>query len=142
MNRSLLGSTAGVMPAMSSEGNYFGFDLAYDKTNSPNASVSYGAAQYNGNISGMQWKSRGDQAGRLYDFSYDAASRLSVADFKQNPSGSSTWGKTEVDYTVNNLSYDLNGNIKTMNQYLNDKGTNAIDQMTVRNQHLSEFIYD
>jgi hypothetical protein len=32
--------------------------------------------------------------------------------------------------------------IKIMTQYLTDKGTSAIDSTVIRNQHLSEFIYD
>src|SRR5690606_7413145 len=41
--------------------HYFGFDLGYDKTNNNLiGGKTYTAAQYNGNISGTIWKSKGD----------------------------------------------------------------------------------
>ncbi|PVD50041.1 hypothetical protein DC498_22235 [Terrimonas sp.] len=132
VNRSLLAGNGGAMPAMSTDGNYFGFDLGYDKPASANTSLSYTAAQYNGNIAGMQWKSRGDMTGRVYNFTYDQANRLLTADFKQSASGTS-WINTEANYTVNNLSYDLNGNIETMNQYglkIGQPGNFDLDKLT------------
>jgi hypothetical protein len=44
------------------------------------------------------------------------ASRLTAANFLQNPSGS-TWNTAAMNYTVNYLNYDANGNIMGMNQY-------------------------
>ncbi|MCR6719232.1 MAG: hypothetical protein NVV59_02855 [Chitinophagaceae bacterium] len=42
------------------ENNYFGFDLGYDKTqNGIVGNNSYASPQYNGNISGTVWKSKG-----------------------------------------------------------------------------------
>ncbi|MGN6437290.1 MAG: DUF6443 domain-containing protein [Agriterribacter sp.] len=132
INRSLLVGNGGTMPAMSANGNYFGFDLGYDKLATPNTSVSYAASQYNGNITGMQWKSRGDLVGRLYNFTYDLANRLTVADFKQSATGT-TWDKTAADYTVNNLAYDYNGNITSMHQYglkIGQPGNFDLDKLT------------
>ena len=95
--------------------NYFGLELGYDKQTSV-STTTYAAAQYNGNITGLIWKSAGDGIDRKYDFQYDDANRLVAANFLQNPSGS-TWNKAAMDYTVNYLNYDANGNIMGMNQY-------------------------
>jgi RHS repeat-associated protein len=118
--------------------NYFGFDLGYDKANNNIiGNQTYANPQYNGNIAGMVWKSKGDGEKRKYDFGYDNASRLLVADFNQYTGGS--FNKTaNVDFSIKmgdgiNAAgaYDDNGNIKNMSQ----KGlllttSNFIDQLT------------
>jgi RHS repeat-associated protein len=103
-------------PPSYSAGNYFGFDLGYDNlgNNLPNGQT-YATAQYNGNIAGMVWKSAHDGQIRKYDFSYDAANRLTNADFSQYTVNSFN-KNSGVDFSVYNLSYDANGNIITMNQ--------------------------
>jgi len=106
-----------------SDNKLFGFELGYDKLTSKSG-YGFAVAQFNGNIGGMTWKSDGDDKRRRYDFSYDAASRLLKAEFKQNNTGS-TWDKTQVDYTLqmgnsgadDNTAYDLNGNILKMKQW-------------------------
>jgi len=95
--------------------DYFGMELAYDKQSSV-STTTYAAAQYSGNITGLIWKSAGDGINRKYDFTYDTANRLTAANFLQNPSGS-TWNTAAMNYTVNSLNYDANGNIMGMNQY-------------------------
>jgi len=102
-------------------GNYFGFELGYDKTGSIVNGSSYANPQYNGNISGTTWKSKGDNEKRKYDFTYDNVNRLTGADFNQQ--FGSSWAKTDpnnaannIDFTVGNLSYDANGNILSMQQ--------------------------
>jgi len=103
-------------PPSYSAGNYFGFELGYDKGPTTGGSSWTSSANYNGNITGMIWKSVYDGQIRKYDFSYDAANRLTAADFTQYYSGSFNSG-SGVNYTVNSLSYDANGNILSMNQY-------------------------
>ena len=93
--------------------NYFGQELAYDDPSSVTG-TNYAAAQYAGNITGLTWKTKGDTAKRKYDFTYDTASRLAGAAFLQNTG--SGWNNGTVDYSVQNLSYDGNGNILTMFQ--------------------------
>lgn len=92
----------------------FGFDLGYDK----NGVIGSYTPVFNGNIAGMVWKSAGDEQKRKYDFSYDAVNRLTAADFNQWVSGAgstATFDKTAgIDFGVENLTYDANGNIKTM----------------------------
>jgi hypothetical protein len=111
-------------------GNWFGFDLGYDKLSNA-ANNSYLAAQYNGNISGQSWRSAGDNTARQYRYSYDAANRLLKADFVQKrnfpPLGFAVpedeWGKSfnydswMGDGNTGASAYDLNGNIQRMQQW-------------------------
>ena len=113
INRAFIASTATSVPP--SPGNYFGLELAYDKTGSSANGNTYAAALYNGNVAGVCWKSGGDDVNRKYDFTYDNANRLWTATFNQNTSGS-TWDNGTIDFTVNGLSYDANGNLTAMNQ--------------------------
>ena len=95
--------------------NFFGYELAYDKTGSSIAGTNYANAAYNGNITGTTWKGASDGEKRRYDFTYDAANRLLTANFNQYTSGS--FNKTAlVDFSVAGLSYDENGNILAMQQ--------------------------
>ncbi len=43
--------------------------------------------QYNGNIGGTVWKNAADQQIKKYDFKYDAADRLTEADFNEYTGG-------------------------------------------------------
>jgi len=95
--------------------DYFGIELAYDNKTSV-STTSYAVSQFSGNITGLIWKSAGDGINRKYDFTYDSLNRLTGAAFLQNPTGS-TWNTAAMDYTVDSLSYDANGNILTMNQH-------------------------
>lgn len=103
--------------------NYFGFELAYDKTGSIISGSNYAGGQFNGNIAGTIWKSKGDGEKRKYDFTYDIADRLLMADFNQYSSGS--FNKTAgIDYSVkmgdglhSDSAYDYNGNILRMQQW-------------------------
>lgn len=96
--------------------NFFGFDLGYDQAAAIIPSATYTRPQFNGNISGTIWRSKGDQASRKYDFAYDNVNRLTAGDFLQQPQGSTTWANNQVDFSVSGLSYDQNGNILFMNQ--------------------------
>lgn len=104
--------------------HYFGFDLGYDKAaNDLVGGQSYTNPQFNGNISGTVWKAKGDGEKRKYDFSYDAANRLTAADFNQYTS--SSFNKSAgINFSVGNLSYDANGNINSMQQW-GLKGTSS-----------------
>jgi len=111
--------------------NYFGFDLGYDrKSGVLIKGKSYTAAEYTGNISGMAWKGANDKKVRIYNFTYDNASRLTAATFGQYSSGG--FSSANVNCTVNGLTYDNNGNIKTMKQYGLKTGSTSgiIDQLS------------
>jgi RHS repeat-associated protein len=117
--------------------NKFGFELGYDKLSS-NSGRNFTAAQYNGNISGMVWKSDGDDVKRKYDFTYDAANRIMKGIYEQDNAASS-WNNTTMNYTMQMgngadplTAYDANGNIKAMTQYgwkMGGSTTTPIDNM-------------
>ncbi|WP_110052813.1 DUF6443 domain-containing protein [Chitinophaga sp. S165] len=88
-----------------STSNWFGQELSYD--------YGFDSSQYNGNISGVRWKTRADSAW-AYGYNYDKANRLTGAYFTQKNGGS--WAQDKKNFSVSNLSYDANGNIKTMLQ--------------------------
>jgi RHS repeat-associated protein len=103
-------------------GARFGFELGYDKRQSATDGYltdTYAAAQYNGNIGGMIWKSAGDNQKRKYDFSYDNLNRLMKADFTQYTGGWNQTADVKYDMQMGNgtdptTAYDANGNILQM----------------------------
>jgi RHS repeat-associated protein len=117
--------------------NYFGFDLGYDKANNNIiGNQIYNNPQYNGNIEGMVWKSKGDGEKRKYDFTYDAANRILKADFTQYTSGSFNTNDG-VNFSMGGdpatagvMKYDANGNILEMWQKgLKISGSDWVDKM-------------
>lgn len=102
--------------------NWFSMELAYDKTLSVinGNSTTYQWAQYNGNIAGTSWKTKGDSKPRRFDYEYDDVNRLGRAVFTQE--NGTSWNANEMNYTVsgfdadNNykIKYDANGNILGM----------------------------
>ena len=111
--------------------NFFGFDLGYEKAdNGIIGNQTYSTPQFNGNIEGMVWKGKGDAEKRKYDFTYDAANRLTAADFNQYTGG--TFNKTaNVDFSLSNLTFDANGNLLSLNQKgLKINASPTIDQLS------------
>lgn len=113
--------------ANGSGSNYFGMELSYD--------YGFTQSRYNGNIAGERWRTSGDGQRRAYGFTYDAANRLTKGDFTQYTG--SAWGTSAgVDYTVSNLAYDANGNIKTMKQMgLITTTSGTVDNLTYTYQN-------
>ena len=91
--------------------DYFGMELVYNNSESGLSNV----AQYNGNISAIKYKGPGAGAGlsnqRSYKYTYDFADRLLTSTFQAN-SGTG-WAK-EVNALNEVITYDNNGNIKTL----------------------------
>ncbi len=85
---------------------YFAFELGYNRTTTWGTQTH----KYNGNIASTLWKTAGDQdVIRKLNFTYDVASRLYTSVYSQNQSST-------LDFSTTHLSYDPNGNIKTMRQ--------------------------
>ncbi len=95
--------------------HYFGMELGYDKSTSIAPGNTYTTPEFTGNMEGTVWKTAGSGISRKYDFTYDPVGRLTGANFNQY-NGSGFDKSAGIDFSVNNLSYDANGNIKTMSQ--------------------------
>ncbi len=94
----------------SGTGHYFGMDLSYDHGFTTN--------QLNGNIAGVQWRSKSSKKQRSYGFDYDVSNRLLEAEYFQKggvsgPNFESNWSNTKSDFSTL-YSYDANGNILTL----------------------------
>ena len=96
-------------------------------------SIANGAtAQYNGNISAMQWRSNVNGSCMIrqqYRFTYDFSNRLLSANhFTHN---GTAWVNTN-NYSESSIAYDLNGNIKTYTRrgQMPDLSFNVIDNLT------------
>jgi RHS repeat-associated protein len=153
------------------EQRYFGFELGYDKAGTVAGQNFNNTPQYNGNIVGTVWKSKGDDVRRKYDFGYDAVNRFNWAEFTQNniPGSGGTWNSTDANFSVHGLDadnsyrikYDANGNLLQMVhrgwklgepdawidglQYTyhdnSNKLKNVIDQNNVTDTKLGDFRY-
>ncbi|MEJ7645920.1 MAG: fibronectin type III domain-containing protein [Chryseolinea sp.] len=93
--------------------DYFGMELGYQNALTGTAAT----AQYNGNISAVQWsKGAGGTARRqAYAFGYDNMSRLKDANHfdYERVAGVWQWNSNSNAYGEN-LTYDLNGNIASL----------------------------
>jgi len=108
----------------------FGMELKYENTITLNGANT--TAKYNGNVSAMQWKtsnlvSASDE--KVYGFKYDNLNRLTGTNYATKV-GSSWTGN--VDLYNENLSYDKNGNIRTLKRSSLYNSTNnvVVDDMS------------
>jgi hypothetical protein len=92
--------------------HYFGMYLGYD-----NRDNKFSAPQYNGNLTGAIWKTQGDNMPRRYDYQYDNANRFTKALFvqKEKPTDG-VWNNNKMDFSVTDIIYDENNNLKQMFQ--------------------------
>lgn len=103
-------------------GDYFGLELIYNAAESGLSNTQY----YNGNISAIKWKGQGttgltDQ--RSYKYTYDKSDRLKSATFQAHNGVS--WTK-EAGTLNEAMTYDVNGNIKTLTRSRNLRGNSGI----------------
>ena len=102
----------------------FGMELSY------NTSVNGSAAQYNGNLSGIKWQTSAPTALGLvqetmtYGYGYDKLNQIITSSYGSGTTNSQT------HYFDENLTYDRNGNIRSLERYSNLSNTaTLIDQL-------------
>jgi RHS repeat-associated protein len=94
----------------------FGEELSYN--NSFKAGTTEGTDQWNGNISGMKWKSKAPSTTgssievSAYAFKYDKLNRMTLAGYGSG--SNSTLLTLKADHYNEQLTYDEMGNIKTL----------------------------
>jgi hypothetical protein len=94
-----------------SAGDLFSFKLHYNELN---ANVPSGGANYNGNISQVEWQVKGADNHQFYGFTYDGLDRLTAAAYIEKNGGGSY---VNSDRYKTSYSYDLNGNIETLKRH-------------------------
>jgi RHS repeat-associated protein len=97
----------------------FAFELSYNTT-----TLTGATAQYNGNISEQKWKGPYAEIAAGYTYAYDKLNRLLSSVSSDKASGS--W-VVNNKFDEKNITYDRNGNIKTLARYENGI---AIDNLT------------
>ncbi len=105
INNAQLSSTNG----NNDNNDFFGMELGYESSLGNIGAVGV----HNGNISSMKWsvKHSADGTGEAgYAYSYDRMNRLTAADYKRKIS---SWNDLS-QYGLESLTYDKNGNIKTL----------------------------
>jgi RHS repeat-associated protein len=104
--------------------DYFRMEMGYENT--------FGAlnsARYDGAVSGMKWKQDLSTKEKGYGFNYDNQGWLTAANYKLN--NSDNWLSQNGYYNEDGLSYDFNGNIKTLSRKQKTSAVSApvIDQL-------------
>ena len=112
------------------ESDLFSFELHYNTTILNNA-----RAQFNGNIAEQIWKSGYDEYLRGYLYLYDQANRLDTSSYARL-ANSGIWSYTKK-YDENNMTYDHNGNLKTLVRYHGDfSGINSLGYLNYNGNQL------
>lgn len=137
---------AGMLSSVSSP--HFSYHLEYENTK-----MIDNIACYNGNINTMRWK-YGNGFERAYLYKYDPFGRLTSAFFKEN--NGLFWNNSSGKYNVSGLSYDGNGNLKSLKRFSGDgtvkndftyhyshpSNRNALSQITDNGVSSSLYRYD
>ncbi|MCZ8072391.1 MAG: DUF6443 domain-containing protein, partial [Cytophagales bacterium] len=116
--RSINGSQLTVTGDNDDTNDYFGMELLYNTVESGLGNSQY----FNGNISAVKWKGLGTTGAidqRSYRYGYDKSDRLKTATFQAH---SGTAWTREVNTLDEAVTYDHNGNIKTLTRNQNNRG--------------------
>jgi len=109
----------------------FGMYLGYE-----NGNGKFAGSQWNGSVTGVIWRSQGDNTPRKYNYEYDNINRFTAAKFlqKDNPQANdNSYSTSKVDLSAFVTEYDPNGNIRAMKQMGITPGTMGgipIDDLT------------
>jgi RHS repeat-associated protein len=107
------------------ETDYFGMEIAYET----DAFSSSNIVRKDGNISATKWRNDLSANQKLYNYDYDPLGRLSNANFKSGLTDGA-WTNENDFYSEKSLTYDDNGNIKTLQRYTSqNSGAAAIDEL-------------
>jgi len=92
----------------------FGMQLLYDTQDSNVGN----APSYDGKISAIKWMTK-DNSGtnsneRSYKYSYDNLNRLTSSAYAERTAGTGSFSTNTDAYTENGITYDENGNLKTL----------------------------
>lgn len=95
-----------------------------------NYETGFDSLRFDGSLSGYKWRSKSSNPS-AYGYRYDMAGRMIAADYRDS-TASYGWDNGDRDFTVTDLSYDLNGNIQGMKQwgYDNTYTPAIIDNLT------------
>ncbi|CAM1370139.1 hypothetical protein TPENAI_60800 [Tenacibaculum litopenaei] len=117
--------------------DYYNGDYLRGNTPTPVTSTSdfYGKNQFNGNIKATRWSSQlianGSQAAQV--FSYNKNNWLLEANFGSASNSGAITANINQEYRVYGLSYDANGNLKTLNRNMQGaKNSNAMDRLSYK----------
>ena len=101
----------------------FSFKLLYEDAN-----------LYDGNIGKQEWKSSIDNISRSFTYTYDGSSRIKSGIYES--------GKAGENYSLNNVTYDFNGNITNLsrNGWKSDNTFGLIDNLSYTYQSNSNKI--
>lgn len=99
--------------------DYFGLELAYNNSQSGNTT------RFDGQITGAKWKHDLSSKDRVYNFTYDKGP-LTSANYKVNNTVNTQTGV----FDETGITYDLNGNIQSLNRKAGLLTSSTVDQLT------------
>ena len=115
--------------------DYYAGDYTRSGTPKPITSTLQGNNQYSGNIKASRWNTQSASTTQnAYTYSYNKNSWITGATFGSANSSSVFTPNASGDYQEGNITYDANGNIKTLkrNGYTGS-GTNSMDDFEYKN---------
>jgi RHS repeat-associated protein len=76
--------------------------------------------QFNGNIAAIKWASwdgTENPEEKVYSYTYDPMNRITGAYYAEKNTANNNWENNPGVFNVNDISYDLNGNIQSLTRY-------------------------
>ena len=93
----------------------WGMEIRYNSNSNDQSGYPFGINKnYSGNINEINWQSVTDKRKRAYGYSYDGLSRLTSATYKAFDKTSNNWNLEIGRYSLPQITYDLNGNIQSL----------------------------